>query len=180
MLTSLNYTGPHKHNSTSLVSIRCVVREIRLFSYLFPGLWQGTRKHLKLDEGSKNSRISRTTQRIDTRPVPSCLQGPVQSSDINIVGLVLSQVSPHLKFTVRLLMVQKYLTFRCLLQIFCMHLSSNLLCKQRTAWTICCLCRLVVRSMYGWKVTAACRTLMEFGRYMLYSAEDFAGTLLQD
>ena len=98
MLTSLNYTGPHKHNSTSLVSIRYVVREIRPFSYLFPGLWQGTRcKHLKLDEGWKNSRISRTTQRIDTRPVLSCLQGPVQSSDINIVGLVLSQMSPHLK-----------------------------------------------------------------------------------
>ena len=98
MLTSLNYTGPHKHKSTSLVSIRCVVREMRLFSYLFSGLWQGTRcKHLKLDEGWKNSRISRTTQRIDIRPVLSCLQGPIQSSDMNIVGLVLSQVSPHPK-----------------------------------------------------------------------------------
>ena len=52
---------------------------------------------VKLDEGWENSRISRTTQRIDTKPVLSCLQGPVQSSNINIVGLVLSQVSPYLK-----------------------------------------------------------------------------------
>ena len=72
-------------------------QDIVLYLTGTPG-WQGTRcKHLKLDEGWKNSRISRTTQRIDTRPVLSCLQGPVQSSDINIVGLVLTQVSPHLK-----------------------------------------------------------------------------------
>ena len=96
MLISLNYTGPHKHGSTSLVSIRCVVREIRLFSYLFPGL--SARNTLQTrDEGWKNSRISRTTQRINTRHVLLCLQGSVQFGDINIVGLVLSGVSPHLK-----------------------------------------------------------------------------------
>ena len=44
---------------------------------------------------------------------------------------------------------------RCLLQTFCMQLSSNLLCKLRTAWTICCFVS-PGRSMYAWKVTAAC------------------------
>ena len=72
-----------------------------------------------------------------------------------------------------------YLTFRCLLQTSCMQLSSNLLCKLRTAWTICCLCRLVVACTAG-KLQQHVRALMEFGRYMLYSADDFAGTLLQD
>ena len=37
------------------------------------------------------------------------------------------------------------------------------------------------RSMYGWKVTAACPCIDGvWPIYMLYSAEDFAGTLLQD
>ena len=68
------------------------------FPAFFQAYWQGTHcKHLKLDEGWKNSRISRTMQRIDTRPVLLCLQGPVLFSDINIVGLVLSWVTPHLK-----------------------------------------------------------------------------------
>ena len=68
------------------------------FPTYFQAYRQGTRyKHLKRDEGWKNSRISRITQRIDTRHVLLCLQGPVQFGDINIVGLVLSQVSPHLK-----------------------------------------------------------------------------------
>ena len=58
-----------------------------------------------------------------------------------------------------------------------MQLSSNLLCKLRVAWTICCLCRLVVACTAG-KLQQHVRALMEFGRYMLYSAEDFAGTLL--
>ena len=62
-------------------------------------------------------------------------------------------------------MVQKYLTLRCLLQTFCMQVSSNLLCKLRTAWTICCLCRLVVACTAG-KLQQHVRALMEFGRYI--------------
>ena len=74
ILISLDCTGPCKHDSTGLVSIRCVLREMRLFyqpSSSFKCL-QRVPCH-RPGKRWENSRISRTTQRIDTRLVLLCL-----------------------------------------------------------------------------------------------------------
>ena len=45
---------------------------------------------LGLHKSTKNSCSSRTTQRIKIRPVPLCRQGPVNSHDSSIEGLILA------------------------------------------------------------------------------------------